>query len=141
MIVAIHQPNYLPWLGYFHKMKTVDLFIFLDDCRHSKSAITNKNRILLGGREALLSIPLKNKEQNFVKNRIGNHIVCRGVHVPFELIDNFIKTLDKVKESKKAVRVTAEELLEEGLIKKPEEIKPVTAEELLKEEIIKKEQN
>lgn len=31
MRVAIHQPNYLPWLGFFHKMALVDLFVLFDD--------------------------------------------------------------------------------------------------------------
>lgn len=30
-VVAIHQPNYLPWIGYFHKMSLVDIFVLLDD--------------------------------------------------------------------------------------------------------------
>jgi len=31
--VAIHQPNYAPWIGYFAKMAIVDTFVFLDDCQ------------------------------------------------------------------------------------------------------------
>ena len=31
MLVAIHQPNYLPWCGYFTKMRASDVFVFLDD--------------------------------------------------------------------------------------------------------------
>lgn len=31
MKVAIHQPNYIPWLGYFSKINRCDLFVFLDD--------------------------------------------------------------------------------------------------------------
>ncbi|WP_066634983.1 WbqC family protein [Desulfolucanica intricata] len=62
MIIAIHQPNYLPWLGYFHKMMSCDLFVILDDVIHSKRAITNKNKIKGPQGARLLSIPLANKE-------------------------------------------------------------------------------
>ena len=36
--VAIHQPNYLPWLGYFAKIKKCDIFVFLDDVQFSKNS-------------------------------------------------------------------------------------------------------
>jgi hypothetical protein len=35
-VVAIHQPNYLPWLGCFYKMANCDIFVLLDDVLHSK---------------------------------------------------------------------------------------------------------
>jgi len=62
MIVAIHQPNYIPWLGFFHKMANADIFVLLDDIKHSKSSITHRNKIKTGDKELLLSVPLKNKE-------------------------------------------------------------------------------
>ena len=31
--IGIHQPNYAPWLGYFAKMASVDVFVFLDNCQ------------------------------------------------------------------------------------------------------------
>lgn len=33
VLVGIYQPNYAPWLGYFAKMASVDVFVFLDDCQ------------------------------------------------------------------------------------------------------------
>ena len=62
MIISGHQPNYLPWLGYFHKMMSCDLFIILDDVLHSKGAITNKNKIKGPEGDRLLSIPLARKK-------------------------------------------------------------------------------
>ncbi|MEC8198310.1 MAG: WbqC family protein, partial [Pseudomonadota bacterium] len=48
MIVAIHQPNYFPWLGYFRKMIEADVFIFLDDVQFSKGSYTNRVGIRSG---------------------------------------------------------------------------------------------
>lgn len=45
MKVAIHQPNFAPWLGYFHKFATADLFVFLDDAQFSKNSYTNRVKI------------------------------------------------------------------------------------------------
>lgn len=41
MIVAIHQPNFLPWLGYFYKMLMADIFVFLDCVPFSKGGYTD----------------------------------------------------------------------------------------------------
>ena len=57
MIVAIHQPNYLPWLGYFHKIARADVFVFLDDVQFSKNGYTNRVRILGDGATRWLTIP------------------------------------------------------------------------------------
>lgn len=45
MIAAIHQPQYLPWMGYFHKMVVADAFCFLDNVQYKKSEWQNRNRI------------------------------------------------------------------------------------------------
>lgn len=48
--IAIHQPNFLPWPGYFAKLDQADLFVLLDDAQFSKNNIINRVRIM--GREA-----------------------------------------------------------------------------------------
>ena len=58
MPVAIHQPNYLPWLGYFHKIAHADAFIFLDDVPYSKGSYTNRVKILARGVERWLTVPV-----------------------------------------------------------------------------------
>ena len=45
MIAAIHQPNYLPWIGYFTKIAMCDTFIFHDYAPFSKRAVTKRTRI------------------------------------------------------------------------------------------------
>lgn len=58
MIVAAHQPNYLPWPGYFHKILKSDLFIILDHVEFSKRGFINRNRVK-GIRGALwLTVPV-----------------------------------------------------------------------------------
>lgn len=44
-IVAIHQPNFFPWLGYFDKIALADVFIFLDDVQFPKKGGTWSNRV------------------------------------------------------------------------------------------------
>jgi hypothetical protein len=45
MILAAHQPNYLPWLGYFYKMAHCDVFVILDDVQFTKNSWQNRTRI------------------------------------------------------------------------------------------------
>jgi len=45
LIVAVHQPQYLPWLGYFDKMRRADVFCYLDNVQYKKNEWQNRNRI------------------------------------------------------------------------------------------------
>jgi len=37
MIVAIHQPQFMSWLGYFDKMGRADCFVLLDNVQYKKT--------------------------------------------------------------------------------------------------------
>lgn len=58
MIVSIHQPAYLPWLGYFHKIIQSDIFVFLDTVQLEKNGFANRNRIRTASGVEWLTVPL-----------------------------------------------------------------------------------
>ena len=37
MVVIIHQPQYLPWIGYFDKLNRADVFVLLDNVQYKKT--------------------------------------------------------------------------------------------------------
>lgn len=43
--ISIHQPNYLPWMGFFHKILKSDIFVILDDVQYTKNSYQNRVRI------------------------------------------------------------------------------------------------
>ncbi|MGH2922437.1 MAG: WbqC family protein [Solirubrobacterales bacterium] len=57
-LVAIHQPNFLPWLGYLDKIARADVFVLLDDAEFSKGSPTNRVRILINGEPRWLTVPV-----------------------------------------------------------------------------------
>ena len=59
MIVGIHQPNFLPWLGYFYKMVVCDHFVLLDNVAFSKGSYTNRVQIKTPQGPAWLTVPAK----------------------------------------------------------------------------------
>ncbi len=58
MIVAIHQPNYLPYLGFFHKMALADCFVLYDTAQFSKNDFHNRNRIKTPRGSMWLTVPV-----------------------------------------------------------------------------------
>jgi len=57
--ISIHQPNFLPWLGYFHKIANCDSFVLLDDVEYTKNSFINRNRIKSAQGIEWLGLPVK----------------------------------------------------------------------------------
>ena len=73
MIVTIHQPQYLPWLGYFDKANNADVFILLDDVQFKKNDWQNRNRIRTSQGWQWLTVPvLHNHGQSILEVKINN---------------------------------------------------------------------
>jgi hypothetical protein len=62
MIISVHQPNYLPWIGYFRKIAISDAFIFFDDIQFEKGGYTNRVRIRMGDEPNWLTQPVLKKD-------------------------------------------------------------------------------
>lgn len=58
VIVAIHQPAYLPWLGYLARIAACDAFVFLDTVQFEKNSFTNRNRIKTANGPQWLTVPV-----------------------------------------------------------------------------------
>lgn len=78
MIAAIHQPNFLPWIGYFYKMHKCDIFILLDDVQYNRRSITSRVKIKSQQGPVWLTVPVKKKGRyhqliSEVELEPGNH--------------------------------------------------------------------
>jgi hypothetical protein len=59
MKLAIMQPYFFPYIGYFQLIAAVDLFIVYDDIKYTKKGWINRNRMLQNGKDVMFSLPLK----------------------------------------------------------------------------------
>lgn len=58
MTIAIHQPEYLPWPGFFNKISNCDAFVILDSVEFSRGGFQNRNRIQTSAGVKWLTIPI-----------------------------------------------------------------------------------
>jgi len=59
MKLGIMQPYFFPYIGYFQLINAVDEFIIYDNIQYTKKGWTNRNRILVNGKPAYITLPLK----------------------------------------------------------------------------------
>jgi len=59
MILGAHQPNYLPWLGFFDKMVQSDVFVISDNLQFERHDFQNRNRIKTPQGAKWLTVPVK----------------------------------------------------------------------------------
>lgn len=73
MTISIHQPNYLPWLGFFDKIKQSDIFVVFDNVQYprGKNHFGNRNKIKIHNDSKWLTIPVSGKSKIKNINEIG----------------------------------------------------------------------
>ena len=70
MRIAIMQPYFMPYIGYFQLINAVDKFIVYDDVNYINKGWINRNNILVNGKVHSFTIPLKEASQNKLINEI-----------------------------------------------------------------------
>ena len=66
--IAVMQPYFFPYLGYWQMFNAVDKFVLLDDVNYIVRGYINRNSILVGGKAHLLTIPLEKPSRNKLIN-------------------------------------------------------------------------
>jgi hypothetical protein len=81
-IIAIHQPNFLPWIGFFYKMLKSDVFVFLDNVQFSKNSYQNRVKIKSSQGAMWLTVPVLHKFGQLTKEvKINNREQWREKHL------------------------------------------------------------
>jgi hypothetical protein len=81
MNVAIHQPQYLPWLPYLLKIEECDVFIILDTVDFQKNGLQNRNQIKTAQGAHWLTVPVRQQlGQKILDVKIDNSTEWRRKH-------------------------------------------------------------
>lgn len=84
MRIAIMQPTYLPWLGYFNLMAQADAFVFLDDVAFSRQSWQQRNRIIQDERLLWLTVPVLTSgrfSQSIAQVEVQDNLPWRRKHL------------------------------------------------------------
>lgn len=90
MKIAIMQPYYFPYIGYFQLMNAVDEFVIYDNIEFTKKGWINRNRILVNGKDSFITIPLKNN---------SDYLDVRDRYLADSWLSERVKMLNRIKES------------------------------------------
>jgi WbqC-like protein family len=74
VIVAAHQPHFLPWIGYLAKVAACDLFVVMDDLQYEAQNFQNRNRVKINHGALWLTVPLVRgaQQERICDKRIDN---------------------------------------------------------------------
>jgi hypothetical protein len=78
MIISIHQPNYLPYLGFFDKMARSDIFVIYDDAQFTDREFFHRNKIKMSSGWKWITVPLYDENVPINKIRIKNNVFLDG---------------------------------------------------------------
>lgn len=68
--ITIHQPEYLPYIGFFDRISKADIFIILDDVGYQKNGFMNRNKIKNSQGWQWITIPVRGRSPNKKVNEV-----------------------------------------------------------------------
>src|SRR5688500_19365633 len=76
MKVAIHQPHFLPWLGYLHRMAQADVFVLLDHVQCERRNYQNRTMVRMNDEPRWLTVPVVqiSQKERIVDKQVDNRI-------------------------------------------------------------------
>jgi hypothetical protein len=83
MVISVHQPQYIPWLGYFDKIAKSDGFVFLNEVQYKDREFQNRNKIRTKDSWIWLTVPVISKglgRQKISEVRIDNSVAWQRKH-------------------------------------------------------------
>ena len=80
MLIAIHQPHYIPWLGYLDRMIKADLFIVLDHVQFERRNYQNRTAIRCDDQQKWLTVPVVqvSQKETILEKRVDRWIAERN---------------------------------------------------------------
>lgn len=112
-IVSAHQPNFIPYLGFFDKMKKADIFVIRDEVLFIRKEYHNRNRIRINSHDNLnfpnfkwISVPVYKTEDYIkhikiknspVRNRSWNEIILHEIESSYSSADLFDRFFSEIR--------------------------------------------
>jgi hypothetical protein len=85
MKLALMQPYFFPYIGYFTLVGAVDRFVFYDDVQYIKNGWINRNRVLIAGKPAYITVPLLNASAS---SRIDEVVIAPQGHWKRKMLES-----------------------------------------------------
>lgn len=79
MIISIHQPNYLPYLGFFDKLRRSDIFVIYDNAQFNKEDFQHRNKIRIFHGWKWLTVPVEKNAIPINQINIRNELKIKGI--------------------------------------------------------------
>jgi WbqC-like protein len=105
MKVAIMQPYFLPYIGYYQLIKAVDAFIFYDDVNYIKKGWINRNKIRLNNVDYLFTLPIRAASQNkkinetvLIDDNKWKHKLFTTIRNNYKKSNNYNKAIQLIEE-------------------------------------------